>query len=192
MNTFNRIVMVLLSLAAFVFGVVAFLLVSGLVAPASVSPGGVLLDLWRFFAHLHSADATTATIVCAIVAVVGLIILILELFSGRRKPPDFVVKEDGLGKVTIKQTSVRELVRYEASSIPEVIAARPITDTGPKGLRVQIQAELSPDSDAVKVAESLQDKVQQSIQHHTGMSASEIQVVTQVEPLKHNGRKRVQ
>jgi len=191
MNTFNRIVMVLLSLVALVFGVIALLLVSGLVTPANVSPGSVFLNLWSFFAYLNPADATTAIWLCAIIAVVGLVVLILELLPGRRKPRDFVVKEDGLGKVTIKRTSVRDLVRYEASNMPEVIDARPVADTGPKGLRVQVQAELSPDTNAVEVAEALQERIQQSIQHHTGLSATEIQVMTQIEPLKHNGRKRV-
>jgi uncharacterized alkaline shock family protein YloU len=191
MNIFNRIAMLLLSLAALVFGVVVLLLVSGLVSPASVSPGGVFLNLWRFFAILNTKDATTAALVCAIVAVVGLIVLILELLSGRQKPRDFVVKEDGLGKVTIKRTSVRDLVRYEASSMPEVIDARPVADTGPNGLRIQVQAELSPDTDAVKVAEALQKRIQQSIQHHTGLPTADIQVMTQIEPLKHTERKRV-
>lgn len=191
MNIFNRIVMVLLSLVTLIFGVVALLLVNGLVTPANVSPGGVFLNLWHFFAHLNSADATTATVVCAIVAVVGLVILILELLPGHKKPGDFVVKEDGLGKVTIKRTSVRDLVRYEASNMPEVINARPVTDTGPKGLRVQVQAELSPDTNAVTVAEALQERIQRSIRHHTGLPTAEIQVMTQIEPLKHNERRRV-
>jgi len=191
MNTFNRIVMVLLSLVALVFGVIALLLVSGLITPASVSPSSIFLNLWSFFAHLNSAEATTAIWVCAIIAVVGLVVLILELLPGRRKPRDFVVKEDGLGKVTIKRTSVRDLVRYEASNMPEVIDARPVADTGPKGLRVQVQAELSPDTNAVEVAEALQERIQQSIQHHTGLPTAEIQVMTQIEPLKHNARRRV-
>jgi hypothetical protein len=191
MNIFNRIAMLLLSLAALVFGVVALLLISGLVTPANVSPGGVFLNQWRFFVHLSATDATTAMLVCTIIAVAGLIIFILELLPGRQKPRDFVVKEDGLGKVTIKRTSVRDLVRYEASSMPEVIEARPVADTGPKGLCVQVQAEISPDADAVKVAEALQERIQQSIQHHTGMPTAEIQVMTQIEPFKHNGKKRV-
>ena len=191
MNTFNRIVILLLSLAALVFGVVTLLLVSGLVTPADVSPGGVFLSLWSFFAHLDTAGATTAILVCALVAVVGLIVFILELLPGRQKPRDFVVKEDGLGKVTIKRTSVRDLVRYEASTMPEIIDARPTADSGPNGLRVQVQAELSPDTDAVEVAEALQKKIQQSIQHHTGLPTADIQVMTQIEPLKHTERKRV-
>jgi hypothetical protein len=191
MNTFNRIAMLLLSLAALVFGVVALLLVSGLVTPANVSSGGIFLNLWSFFAHLNPTDAITATLVSAIVAVVGLIVFILELLPGRRKPRDFVVKKDGLGKVTIKGTSVQDLVRYEASSMPEVIDARPTADTGPNGLHVQVQAELSPNTDAVKVAEALQEKIQHSIQHHTGLPTAEIQVMTQIEPFKHTERKRV-
>lgn len=110
MNTFNRIAMLLLSLAALVFGVVALLLVSGLVTPANVSPGGVLLNQWRFFVHLNATDATTAVLVSAIIAVAGLIIFILELLPGRQKPRDFVVKEDGLGKVTIKRTDRKSVV----------------------------------------------------------------------------------
>jgi hypothetical protein len=93
--------------------------------------------------------------------------------------------------VTIRRTSVRDLVRYEASSMPEIIDTRPTADTGPNGLHIQVQAELTPDTDAVKVAEALQERIQQSIHRHTGLSTAEIQVTTQIEPLKHNERKRV-
>jgi hypothetical protein len=191
MNTFNRIAMLLFSLVALVFGVVALLLVSGLITPSNVGQNRVLLNALNSFAHLGSETATTVIIVSALIAIIGLIVFMLELSPGRRKPSDLVVKEDGLGKVTIKRTSIRDLVRYEASSMPEVIDAQPVANAGPTGLHVQVQAELSPDTNAVKVAEALQERIQQSIQRHTGLQTAEIQVVTQIEPLKHNGKRRV-
>jgi hypothetical protein len=191
MNIFNRLAMLLLSLAALAFGVVVLLLLSGLISPTIVSPGGLFLNQWRFFAHLNGAEANTAVLVCAIVAVVGLILLILELLPSRRQSRDFVVRDDARGKVTIARTSVRDLVRYEAASMPEVKEAAAVADTGPKGFRVQVRAAISPDADAVKVAQALQDRVQQAIQHHTGLPTAQVHVMTQIEPFARNGRRRV-
>ena len=191
MNVFNRIVMLLLSLAALAFGIIVLMLVGGIITPLQVSPSGVLLNQWRFFTRLNTADANTAALVAAIIGVVGLIVLILELLPGPREPAQFVVKQDSLGKVTVARTSVQDLVQYEASAMPEVLETRQQVDEGRKGLRVHVRSSLSPEADAPKVGQMLQERIQQSIQRHIGLPVAEVQVATQIEPLEHHTRRRV-
>ena len=191
MNVFNRIIVILLSLAAIAFSIIVFLLVGGVVRPTQVSPGGLLLGLWSLFAQLNPTNATSAVVVCALVVIVALILLILELNILGREPAQFVVRQDSLGKVTVARSSVRKLVGYESATVPGVIETRQTVDKGRDGLRVQVRALLLPEVDAPAVGRTLQEKVQQSIQGHIGLPVAEVQVATQIEPFEKPRRRRV-
>jgi len=191
MNVFNRSFMILLSLIAIAFSIIVFLLVGGVVRPTQVSPGELLLGLWSFFAQLNPTNATIAVIVCALVVIVAVIVFILELNILGREPAQFVVREDSLGKVTVARSSVRRLVGYESMTIPGVVETRQTVDKGRDGLRVQVRALLLPEVDAPAVGQTLQEKVQQSIQGHIGLPVTEVQVATQLEPFEKPRRRRV-
>jgi hypothetical protein len=191
MNVFNRIIVVLLSLAAIAFSIIVFLLVGGVVRPTQVSPGGFLLSLWNLFAQLSPTNATIAAVVCALVVIVALILLILELYIFRGEPAPFVIRQDSLGKVTVARDSVRKLVGYESKAVPGVIETRQAVDKGRDGLRVRVRALLLPEVDAPEVGHNLQEKVQKSIQEHIGLPVSEVQVATQLEPFEKPRRRRV-
>jgi hypothetical protein len=191
MNVFNRIIIILLSLAAIAFSIIVFLLVGGVVRPTQVSPGGLLLGLWSLFAQLNPTNATIAVVVFALVVIVALIVFILELNIIRRKPAPFLVREDSLGRVTVAHSSVHKLVGYESATVPGVIATRQIVDKGPDGLRVRVRALLLPEVDAPAVGHILQEKVQQSIQGHIGLKVAEVHVATQLEPFEKPRRRRV-
>jgi len=191
MNVFNRSFMILLSLIAIAFSIIVFLLVGGVVRPTQVSPGGLLLGLWSFFAQLNPTNTTTAVIVCALVVIVAVIVFILELNILGREPAQFVVREERLGKVTVARSSVRRLVGYESMTIPGVVETRQTVDKGRDGLRVQVRALLLPEVDAPAVGQTLQEKVQQSIQGHIGLPVTEVQVATQLEPFEKPRRRQV-
>jgi len=191
MNVFNRSIMILLSLAALAFSIIVFLLVGGVVRPTQVSPGGLLLGLWSYFAQLNPTNATIAVIVCALVVLVAVIVFILELNILQREPAQFVVREDRLGKVTVARSSVRKLVGYESATVPGVIETRQDVEKGRDGLRVRVRALLVPEVDAPAVGQTLQEKVQQSIQGHIGLPVAEVQVATQLEPFEKPRRRRV-
>jgi len=191
MNVFNRIIVILLSLVAIAFSIIVFLLVGGVVRPTQVSPGGLLLGLWSFFAQLNPTNATIAVVVCALLVIVALIVFILELNIINREPAQFVVQEDSLGKVTVARSSVRKLVGYESATVPGVIETRQTVDKGRDGLRVRVRALLLPEVDAPAVGHTLQEKVQQSIQGHIGLPVAEVQVATQIEPFEKPRRRRV-
>jgi uncharacterized alkaline shock family protein YloU len=191
MNVFNRLIMILLSLVAIAFSIIVFLLVGGVVRPSQVSPGGYLLGLWSYFAQLNPANATSAVVVCALVVLVAVIVFLLELNIVGREPAQFVVREDTLGKVTVARSSVRKLVGYEAARVAGVIETRQAVDKGRDGLRVRVRALLVPEVDAPAVGQTLQEKLQQSIQGHIGLPVAEVQVATQLEPFEKPRRRRV-
>lgn len=191
MNVFNRIIMILLSVAAIAFSIIVFLLVGGVVRPSQVSPGGFLLGLWGLFAQLNSTGAIIAVLVCTFVVIAALILLILELNILQREPAQFVVRQDGLGKVTVARSSVQKLVGHEAAAVPGVIETRQAVDEGRNGLRVHVRVLLFPEVDAPEVGHTLQERVQKAIQGHIGLPVAEVQVATQLEPFD-KPRRRVQ
>jgi hypothetical protein len=192
MNVFNRIIVILVCLIAIAFSIIVFLLVSGVIRPTQVSPGGFLSGLWSFYSQLSPSYATIAAIAFALLLIVALIILILEFYSLRSSSEQFVVREDSIGKVTVARNSVRRLVGYEAKAIPEVIETRQTVDKGRNGLRVHVRALLYPEVNAPEVGHTLQEKVQKSIQGHMGLDVTEVQVATQLEPFDKPRRRRLQ
>ncbi len=191
MNVFNRIIMILLSVAAIAFSIIVFLLVGGVVRPSQVSPGGFLLGLWGLFAQLNSTGAIIAVLVCALLVIAALILLILELNILQREPAQFVIRQDGLGKVTVARSSVQKLVGYEAAAIPGVIETRQAVDEGSNGLRVHVRVLLFPEVDAPEVGHTLQERVQKAIQGHIGLPVAEVLVATQLEPFDQPRRRQV-
>jgi uncharacterized alkaline shock family protein YloU len=192
MNVFNRIFMILLSLVAIAFSIIVFLLVGGVVRPAQVSPGGFLLGFWGLFAQMNATDATIAVVVFVFVVIAALILLILEIIFFQREPAQFVVRQDGLGKVTVARSSVQKLVGYEAAAVPGVIETRQAVDERRDGLRVHVRALLFPEVDAPDVGHTIQERLQKAIQTHIGLPVAEVQVATQIEPFGKPRRRRVQ
>jgi uncharacterized alkaline shock family protein YloU len=194
MNAFNRIAMLLLSIAALAFGTIGLLLLGGLIHPAAVSPNGVFLRQWGFFTQLNGPDATTAAIVCAILVFVGLILLIFEILAlipRRREPAQFVVRQDGLGSVTVARSSVRDLVQYEAATVPGVVETREAVVGGSKELRVYVRTTLSPEAEAPQVGKQLQEKLQLALQRQLGLPVTEVRVSTQLVPFEQRAQRRV-
>ena len=191
MNVFNRILVILLSLVAIAFSIIVLLLVGGIVHPTQVSPGGFLLSLWLLFAQMNQTNATIAAVVSSLIVIVALILLILELVTLRGGPTLYVIRQDNVGTVTVARDSVRRLVGYESKSIPGVVETRQTVDKGREGLQVQVRALLLPGADATEVGHNLQEKVQKSIQEHTGLQVAKVQVETQLEPFEKPQRRRV-
>jgi uncharacterized alkaline shock family protein YloU len=191
MNAFNRIFLMILGVAAIAFSTIVFLLMGGVVGPTQISPGGLLLGLWSFFAGLNATDATIAVVVCIMVVLLALFLLLLELNIFQREPAELVVRQDSLGTVTIARSSVRKLVGYEAASVPGVMETRQAVDERSAGLRVHMRVLLFPEANAPDVGQTLQERVQQAIQTHVGLTVAEVQVATQLEPFEKTRRPRV-
>ena len=189
MHVFNRILLLLLALIALAVGIISLLLLFGSIRPSAVSPGGVLYGQWHFFTTLHGSDATTALLVSGALIVLGLLVLILELLPGRREPARYLVRQDGLGRVTVTRSSVRALVQHEAALVPGVMEVDPRVTGGSKGLHIYSRTSVAPEVEAQAVGQQLQARIQEAIQQHLGLPVAEVQVAAQIGPL--NTRRRV-
>lgn len=190
MNIFNRIIVLLLGLALLAFGGITFLLLTGLVTPGN----GYLRDLltlytaWRAIALLRGATTNVAALVALGLAIIGLVVVILELLPmgrlfRRREGKQYVVRQDAVGQVTLGSSMVRDLVEHVAESVPSVVHAEPTVKDGADGLHIAMRASLAWDADAPAVGQALQERVKESVQSQLGLSVAEVSVTAQTAPV---------
>jgi uncharacterized alkaline shock family protein YloU len=189
-NAFNRILLLVLGALALVAGVIALLVVTQVIHPADVSPGGFLKDFWQEIANLSGGSAITAVIISILVALAGLALIVVELLPPPREAPTYVVRKDGLGTVTVARKSVRQVAQYEASQIAGVREVRSEVRNGADGIHIIAHASLAPDTVAPAVGEQLQVNIKEAVQRHLGLPVAEVQVHTQVEALDTTRRVR--
>lgn len=84
-SAFNRIMMLIISLVSFGFGIVVLLLLAGWVTPRQLTPDGTtMFAQWNYFAQMRSHNPLLDILVGAICAAAGLLIFIMEVWPARR------------------------------------------------------------------------------------------------------------
>ncbi len=198
MNIFNRIVMFLLSFLLFVFGGLTFLLLTGLVVPQNDYLRSVLTlyNAVRAIALVRGASTNIAVLIAIIMAVVGLVLVVLELLPvgrlfRRREAKQYVVRQDQLGQVTLERSMVRDLVQHVAESVPGVVHAEPEVKDGTDGLHVVARTSIAWDADAPAIGQALQERIKESVQTQLGLPVAEVRVTAQTAPAVKEQRRRV-
>ncbi len=191
MNAFNRVVMILLVLLVLFGAVLVLLITFGAVAPAQLLPGAyaeTAVGMWlASFARMPPTETLITTVVALALIVVGLLLLIAELRPERRTRT-ITVREDGLGSVTVRAESVRDLISYTTARMPEVLQLQPEIDSTRNGLKIRCRAALSPEANIPQVSAELQSRVKQAVEQHLGMKVANVAVMAQLEPLAGAGR----
>jgi hypothetical protein len=186
MNIFNRMVVILLDLVLLAGAILMLLITFGVVTTQQVLPGGTaetVVGQWlASFATLPPSAALIATLGAALVLVLGLILLVYEL---RLAPQDTTirVRDDGLGRVTVRRESVRDLIRHTTAQLPDVLQVDPQIDTGQQGLTIACRTSLTPDAHIPQVSAELQSRIKQAVEQHLGMKVANVTVQAQLEPL---------
>ena len=190
MNIFNRIAMAVVGLILLFVGVIGILLVNDVLRPTSLN----LLLLYNFALYIaaqRGAGYGVTLTVCIVLAVVGLAILVFELWPRRREASRYVVREDNLGTVTVERSSVADLVRHEVKSMPGVLEVQPQVSNGPDGLHVFTRATVEPEFEAPVLGHEMQERIKSSVQTHMGLQVAEVRIATQTAPLDRRKRRRV-
>ncbi len=191
MNIVNRVIMIVISLVVFSFGAITFLLLTGIVIPANQALRN-LLALYRAFqavALLRGAPNNAAIIISLLLALIGLVLLVVELWNpvksafGSTQGKSYVVRQDAVGRVTVGSTMVRDWVQHEAEATPGVVHAKPTVKDGKGGLHVSTLASIAWDADAPSVGQMLQERIKDSVQTHLGLPVAEVRVSAQTAPL---------
>lgn len=192
MNVLNRILVILISLVAFIVSLAILLVTLGLLAPETIAPNNWFQNRLDEFVGLSGTDWNWAVAVSSAVVAVSLLLLILEMRPGTREPSRLVIKQDDMGRVTVALDSVRRLVDWEAARESGVMEAESQVTEESDGLQIRSRVSMNPQANAPEVAESLQERIKSTVEHHIGIHVSQVAVDTQLEPLRgRQDRRRV-
>ncbi len=191
MNIANRAIMIVASLITFLFGAVTFVLLTGIIVPSNQTLRNILAlyTALRAVALLRGATGNTAILIALVVAVVGLAVLVLELWEpvgllfGKHQDKRYVVRQDSLGQITVERSMVRDVVQHEAQAVPGVLHAEPSVKDGKDGLHISTRAALVWDADTPSTGQILQEHIKESVQTHLGLPVAEVRVTAQTAAL---------
>jgi uncharacterized alkaline shock family protein YloU len=191
MNIANRAIMIVASLITFLFGAITFVLLTGIIVPGNQTLRNILAlyTALRAVALLRGATGNTAILIALVVAVVGLAVLVLELWEpvgllfGKHQDKRYVVRQDSLGQITVERSMVRDVVQHEAQAVPGVLHAEPSVKDGKDGLHISTRAALVWDADTPSTGQILQEHIKDSVQTHLGLPVAEVRVTAQTAAL---------
>src|SRR5919199_6536848 len=186
MNAFNRILVILLDLVLIASAVAVLLVTFRVLTPGQLLPAGLAatgVGPWlSSFAAMEPNATLVTTAVALVVILIGLVLLIAEL-RPERQLRTLTIRQDGLGSVTVRLASVRDLVTYTAGQIPTVMQVQPDITTTSRGLQIRCRAALSPEASIPQVSSQLQGRIKEAVEQHLGMKVAEVAVQAQLEPL---------
>jgi len=188
MTVFNRVLIILLDLLLLVATGAVLLVSLGLTQPGQLAPTAWFYDRLLGFTQLDSASWGWTVGVSGALFLLGLLLLVLELRPPPREEPQVLLKQDGLGRVTVTRDGVRELVSREAGRVAGVMEVRPQVEENSKGMRILCRTSVDPAASVPELTRELQERVKAAVEHHLGRRVTEVRVDAQLEPLGGPGR----
>ncbi|HET7034233.1 MAG TPA: alkaline shock response membrane anchor protein AmaP [Thermomicrobiaceae bacterium] len=189
MNVFNRLLAILVALVLLVAGVAILLVTTGTTSPSQIAGTTWFADRLIPFVNLSGGSWDWALGVSIAFIVIGILLLAFEIPKPNAHAP-FVLKQDGLGRVTLERAGLRRLINRAAGEVPGVMEVRSRVAENNRGFDVHCRVSVDPTADVSQVTTSVQQHVQDAVQHFLGRPIAEVQVDAQLEPLNPNGQLR--
>ena len=189
MTVFNRVLIILLDLLLLVATGAVLLVSLGLAQPDQLAPTVWFYDRLRGFTQLDLASWGWTVGVSGVLFLLGLLLLLFELRPPPREEPQVLLKQDGLGRITVSRDGVRELVSREAGRVAGVMEVRPQVEENRKGMRILCRTSVDPSASVPELTRELQERVKAAVEHHLGRRVAEVRVDAQLEPLGSPGRR---
>jgi hypothetical protein len=164
MNTFNRVVLVILLLAAMVLCSFAFVVPVQALRLLAQQAGGVA----DFFARVRPVVRLPLGILLAlIVDLVGILLIVLEV--RRPTPRSISVEQATGGEVTLSIASIADQVRAEVNQLPEVLQAKPKVSAKRKGVVVELDAKIAAEAELPGKAERIVETIRRVVEEKMGL-----------------------
>jgi len=140
MNTFNRVVLVILVLLAMVL--CSLTMVVPMASLQTVSRGAE--ELADLVARIRPPFRLAAGIFVALILdLIGLLLIVLEVRRPAAK--GIRVEQTTGGQVTLSMASIADQVKAELNQLPEVVQVKPKVSAGKKGVLVEVDARIAAD-----------------------------------------------
>jgi hypothetical protein len=164
MNTFNRVVLVILLLVAMVLCSFVFVVPVQTLRVLAQQAGGVA----DFFARVRPVVRLAVGILLAVIVdLVGILLIILEV----RRPAarSISVEQASGGEVTLSIASIADQVKAEVNQLPEVLQAKPKVTAKRKGVVVELDAKIAAEAGVPGKAERIVETVRRVVEEKMGL-----------------------
>lgn len=191
MNVLNRLLVILGALVVLIATTAVLLVTGDLVRPQALAPGAWSMDLLALFQRFVPATRSWVLVGCALLIVLGLVLLAWELRPTPHSRRQLLVRQDPLGRVTVAMGGVEELVCREAGRVAGVMEAASRVRQARDGLRIVGRVSVAPDTDVPAVTQELQGRIKSAVERHVGRPVTAVDLITQLAPLSGQRTRRV-
>jgi len=168
MNTFNRVVLVILLLVAMALcSLVSIMPVQALrVVAQQAEQLADLLTRVTFGARLAFGVLLTV-----IVLLVGVLFIFLEVRKPAARSID--VEKAAGGKVTLSIASIADQLKAEVNQLPEVLQAKPKVSAKRKGVVVELDAKIAAEAGVPGKAERIVETIRRVVEEKMGLKLAQ-------------------
>lgn len=164
MNTFNRVVLVILLLVAMVLCSFVFVVPVPTLRVLAQQAGG----LADFFDRVRPIVRLPAGILLAlIVDLVGILLIVLEVRRPARR--SISVEQTGGGEVTLSIASIADQLKAEVNQLPEVLQVKPKVSAKRKGVVVELDVKIAAEAGVPGKAERIVETVRRVVEEKMGL-----------------------
>jgi uncharacterized alkaline shock family protein YloU len=121
-----------------------------------------------------------------LLVILGVLLFAIELPRPNPRTP-FVLKDDGLGRVTLARDGLRRLINRAAGEVPGVMEVRSRVEEHKEGFDIRCRVSVEPSADISQLTAAVQEHVQDAVQRFLGRPVATVQVNAQLEPLNPAG-----
>lgn len=164
MNTFNRIVLVVLVLVAMVL--CSLTLVVPLATLQTVARGAE--ELAEVLTRIRAVVRLPAGILLAlIVNLIGILFIVLEV----RRPAAKAIRVEQTtgGHVTLSVASIADQVKAELGQLPEILQVKPKVSSGRKGVLVEVDARIAAEERVPDKADRIVAAIERVVEEKMGL-----------------------
>jgi len=190
-NVLNRMLVILGALMVLIATTAVLLVTADLVRPQALAPGAWLMDLLALFQRFDPATRYWVLVGCALLLVLGVVLLAWELRPTPQSRRHLLVRQDPLGKVTVDVGGVEELVCREAGRVAGVMEAASRVRQARDGLHIVGRVSVAPDADVPAVTQELQGRIKGAVERYVGRPVTAVHLSTQLAPLSGRRTRRV-
>jgi hypothetical protein len=181
---FNRVLIIVLSLALLIAAGAVLLTALGVLQPVQVAPlGRWFVERLIPFTELETTLWNWTVVICLALMVVAVLLLILELGARSREGRRITLKNDSSGRVTVALDGLRELTEREAVQVTGVNRARARVAEDTNGLRIACNVSVDPAISVPDMTQELRERIKAAIEHHVGLPVKQVSVDANVAPL---------
>jgi hypothetical protein len=187
MDSFNRTMMIILSIAIVAAGVIVLLVIFGADSVLSMFPQGWMHDYVSRLTDLSGTPRTLAIGYTIVAVAAGLLLLLFELATMRRPERTLRVASDERGSMAIDERSVKQLVDAVSREVHGVRDTRSDIKERSGALRITVWPIVALGINVPNATNEIQGRVKEAVETLIGVPVSDVVVKAKYQQTRERG-----